>query len=66
VRRKLDRYTLAALEDLANSPTEVPLLESVLGFLERPSDMFETLDAQPRGHTKTLVSRRITIVKLAT
>jgi len=29
VRRKLDQYTLAALEDSANSPTEVPLLESV-------------------------------------
>jgi len=53
VRRKLDQYTLAALEDSANSPTEVPLLESVLAFLERRSGMLETLDAQP----KTLVSR---------
>jgi len=32
VRRKLDQYTLAALEDSANSPTEVPLLESFLAF----------------------------------
>jgi len=57
VRRNLDQYTLAALEDSANSPTEVPLLESVLAFLERRSGMLETLDAQPMGHTKTLVSR---------
>jgi len=32
VRRKLDQYTLASLEDSANSPTEVPLLESFLAF----------------------------------
>jgi len=65
VRRKLDQYTLAALEDSANSPTEVPLLESVLAFLERRSGMLETLDAQPMGNTKTLVSRE-PIVKFAT
>jgi len=44
VRRKLDQYTLAALEDSAHLPTEVPLLESVLAVLERRSGMFETLD----------------------
>jgi len=57
VRRKLDQYTLAALEDSANSPTEVLLLESVLAFLERRSGMLEALDTQPMGHTQTLVSR---------
>jgi len=41
----------------SHSPTEVPLLESVLAFLERRSGMLETLDAQPMRHTKTLVSR---------
>jgi len=57
VRRKLDQYMLAALEDSANSPTEVPLMESVLAVLERRSGMLETLDAHPMGHTKPLVSR---------
>jgi len=53
VRRKLVQYSFAALEDSANSPTEVPLLESVLAFLGRRSGM----DAQSMGHTNTLVSR---------
>jgi len=57
VRRKLDQYKLAALKDSANSTTKVPLLESVLTFLERRSGMLETLDAQTMGHTKTLISR---------
>jgi len=57
VHRKLDQYTLAALEDSANSPTEVLLLESVLAFLELCSGVLQTLDAQPMAHTKPLVSR---------
>jgi len=51
VQRKLDQYTSAALEVSVNSPTEVPLLESVVSFLERRSGMLETLDAQPTALT---------------
>jgi len=39
--RKLYQYTLAALEDSANSPTEVSLLKSVLAFLERRSGLLK-------------------------
>jgi len=39
VRRELDHFTLAALEDSDNSQTEVPLLDSVLAYFERRSGM---------------------------
>jgi len=47
IRRKLDQQSLAALENSADAPTEIPTLRSVLTFIERRSCMLETISAQP-------------------
>jgi len=47
IRRKLDQQSLAALERLADAPTEISMLRSVLTFVERRVCMLETISAQP-------------------
>jgi len=47
IRRKLDQQSLAALENSADAPTEIPTLWSVLTFIERRACMLETISAQP-------------------
>jgi len=47
IRRKLDQQSLAALENSADAPTEIPTLRSVLMFIERRACMLETKGAQP-------------------
>jgi len=39
IRRKPDQQSLAALENSANAPTEIPKLRSVLTFIERRACM---------------------------
>jgi len=51
IRRKLNQQSLAALENSAEAPTEIPTLRSVLTFIERRACMLETISAQ---HTATL------------
>jgi len=51
IRRKLDQQSLAAMENSADAPTEIPTLRSVLTFVERRACMLETISAQ---HTATL------------
>jgi len=47
IRRKLEQQSLAALENLADAPTEIPTLWSVLTFIERLACMLEAISAQP-------------------
>jgi len=47
IRRKLDQQSLAALENSADAPTEIPALWSVLTFIERRACMLKTISAQP-------------------
>jgi len=51
IRRKLDLQFLAALENSADTPTEIPTLWSVLTFIERRACMLETISAQPTEHS---------------
>jgi len=46
-RRKLDQQSLAAQENSADAPTEIPMLRSVLMFIEWRACMLETISAQP-------------------
>jgi len=47
IRRKLDQQSLAALENIADAPKEIPTLRSVLTFVERRACMLEMISAQP-------------------
>jgi len=49
IRRKLDQQAIAALENSADAPSEVPTLRRVLTFIERRACMLET-SAQPSNN----------------
>jgi len=51
IRLKLDQQSQAALENSADTPTEIPTLWSVLTFIERRACMLETISAQPTEHS---------------
>jgi len=44
IRRKLDQQSLAALKNSADAPIEIPLLRSVLTFIERRTCMLVVFD----------------------
>jgi len=49
IRRKLDQQSLAALENSADAPTEIPTLGKLLTFIERRACLQEKISAQPRA-----------------